>query len=206
MKKKIIFFDFDGVIADSFGAAMIANKKVGLKITAQRYRNLFNGNINDWGKNIDQEEVKKEDKVFFDAYVPLMERTVKPFPGIKNVISRLKNKYSLIIVSSSITSPIGDFMKKNKIAKHFDLIMGNDVHRDKTEKIKMVFKRYGVQAEDCIFITDTLGDMKEATRAGVSSIGVTWGFQRKKNLLLGKPFRIAEKPADLSMIISEYFK
>ncbi len=47
--------------------------------------------------------------------------------------------------------------------------------------------------------------MREASRAGVGAIGVTWGFQAPETLLGGKPFRLAEKPADLSNAVTDYF-
>jgi phosphoglycolate phosphatase-like HAD superfamily hydrolase len=83
--------------------------------------------------------------------------------------------------------------------------MGNDVHKSKVEKIKMVFQKYGICNNDCVFITDTLGDMREATKMNVGSIGVTWGFNKPNVLKLGNPFCITERPSDLPLAIFEYF-
>ncbi|MFH1582653.1 MAG: HAD hydrolase-like protein, partial [bacterium] len=73
-------------------------------------------------------------------------------------------------------------------------------------RMKMVFKKYRAEPKDCVFITDTLGDIREAASLGVKSIGVSWGFQEKGNLLKGKPISIAEKPKDLLNIVSACFK
>ena len=45
---------------------------------------------------------------------------------------------ALIIISSSITSPIKEYCRKHDIYNLFDEIFGADVHMSKVEKIKMV--------------------------------------------------------------------
>jgi len=208
-KKKIIFFDFDGVIADSFDVAFEINKIIDHKIIVKKdFQDLFDGNINDWTKDTSygEEEIKKINDDFFAKYIPQMKK-VKIFPGMKEVIAELAKTYILLIISSTIISPIRDFLNRNNIFSYFDNIVGsNFVDANKAERIKMVLEKYGVDIKDCVFITDTLGDMREAASLGIQSIGVTWGFQEKENLLKGNPFHIAEKAEDLNSIISECFK
>jgi len=210
-KRKIILFDLDGVIADSFSIAFEINKIIDPLVsvgTEDDYRKLFDGNINDWGKNsaVAEKEVKRIDREFFKRYIPQMKK-VKMFPGIKNVIAKLGKKYILLIISSTITSPIYDFLKRNGILPYFDEVVGdNIVHTNKTERVKRVFNKYEVEDKDCVFITDTLGDMREAASLGIKSIGVSWGFQKRENLLKGKPFCIAEKPEELLGAVLNYFK
>ena len=210
-KRKIVFFDFDGVIADSFSIAFEVNKMIDPLIsvgTENDYRKLFDRNINDWGKNsaVAEKEVERINKEFFKRYIPQMKK-VKMFPGMKDVIAKLGKQYILLIISSTITSPISDFLKRNDILLYFDEVVGDNIlHTNKTERVKRVFNKYGVKAEDCVFITDTLGDMREAASLSVKSIGVSWGFQKKENLLKGKPFSIAEKPDELINIVSDYFR
>ena len=208
-KRKIILFDFDGVIADSFNIAFELNKIIDPKIiTRKDFQDLFNGNINDWVKDTSygEEEIKRINDEFFARYIPQMKK-VKMFSGMKEVIIELAKTYTLLIVSSTIISPIRDFLKRNNILSYFDNIVGsNFVDANKTERMKMVFKKYRVVPKDCVFITDTLGDIREAASLGVQSVGVSWGFQKKENLLRGKPISIAKKPKDLLEIVSNYLK
>jgi phosphoglycolate phosphatase len=83
---------------------------------------------------------------------------------------------------------IGEFLTENGMTSYFDRIMGNAVHKSKEEKIKTVFAEYGTDASECIFVTDTLGDIREATKVNVGAIGVTWGFHERERLAQGKPF------------------
>ena len=207
MKKPFILFDFDGVIADSFQLAFEVSKMIYPNITEDALCRLFEGNINNKENWQDSCMAECRHDIDFDAeYIPRMKNEVKIVPGIKEVIIELEKDYTLIIVSSTINSPIQEFLEKHGLANHFTQIMGNDVHTSKVEKIKMVFDKFGAEPKDCVFITDTLGDMREAEHTGVEAIGVTWGFHKPETLLIGKPFRLVDKPADLLGAVADYFK
>lgn len=209
MKKKIILFDFDGVIADSFDLVFEVNKIIDRNIVNENdFRRLFDGNIYDHitkGALVKKEAAERIGKEFFKIYIPRMKE-VKIVPGMEKVITELSKRYILLIISSTIASPINEFLKNHGVQSYFDEIVKGDVyHTDKVERIKMVFEKYQAEPKDCVFVTDTLGDMKEASSVGVSSIGVTWGFQEKENLLKGKPFKIVEKPEDICVAVASYF-
>jgi len=134
MKKPFIFFDFDGVITDSFQVAFEVNKMICPHLTENLYRKRFEGNINDWENPINVHTEKcRHDIDFFTEYIPKMKNGVKIIPGIKNIIELEKN-YTLIIISSTITSPIQEFLEKYDLVNYFVETMGNDIHKSKIEK------------------------------------------------------------------------
>lgn len=203
MNKKIILFDFDGVIADSYHAAFDVNKMIYPNLTEEEYQKRFSGNINDAVAKADATE-KRTGVDFFEEYIPrLLESPI--VPGMREVIESLVKKYTLIIVSSTITSPISEYLDKHGIASFFTDVMGNDVEASKVKKIHLVFEKYGVSAEDCVFITDTLGDLHEAAEAGVRSIAVTWGYQPKEILARGNPPGLVEQPEGLEEKVRDCF-
>ncbi|MEK7150929.1 MAG: HAD hydrolase-like protein [Patescibacteria group bacterium] len=203
-KGNFILFDFDGVIAASFAAAFEVNKKICPHTTEDDYRKRFEGNVNDW-QELNHTKECRPDIDFFDEYIPRMKNEVTLAAGIADILKELSNSYTLIIISSTITSPIQDFAERNHVANYFTEIMGNDVHVSKVEKIKMVFEKYNISSDQCVFITDTLGDIREATKTGVGAIGVTWGFHDRKTLLHGNPFRLVERSADIVLVVADYF-
>ena len=81
--------------------------------------------------------------------------------------------------------------------------------KNKTEKFKTIDRLYNSDAQHSIFITDTLGDLREAKLAGVPTICVTWGahdrsyFEREphENLL-----KIVDTSQELLSNIYNYFK
>ena len=75
------------------------------------------------------------------------------------------------------------------------------------DKFNLIAEKYGVENKDMIFITDTLGDIREAEIAGVPTIAVTWGahdisyFTREQHTNLVK---IVDTPEELESWIRQY--
>jgi len=206
MKKNFLLFDFDGVIADSFALAFKVSKMISPRLTEEEFGQRFEGNISDWQTPASPDpETYRPEVNFFVEYFSRMQKEVELVPGMAGVIKKLQKKYTLVVVSSTITSPITMFLEKAGLANHFDKILGNDVHRSKVEKIKIIFERYGIGADNCVFITDTLGDMREAAETGIGSIGVAWGFNKSETLAKGKPFRILKTPSEMVGAVADYF-
>jgi len=203
--QKFILFDFDGVIVDSFEPAFEVSKKACPHLTADEYKRGFEGNINDWKGAVSKHtEQCRTDIDFFTEYVPKM-KDIGLVPGIKDVIKQLAESNTLIIVSSTITMPIKELMDRTGLAHYFTDILGNDIHKSKVEKIKMIFQKYQTTADNCVFITDTLGDLREAEKAGVGAIAVSWGFHSHETLQRGAPMKIIDSPKNLLATIDSYF-
>ncbi len=194
------------MIADSFSTAFEVDKMICPQDTPEDYKRMFEGNINEWKREGKQHTNDcRHDLDFPTHYVPMMEKSVTVFAGMGEVIADLAEIYNLIIVSSTVTSPINKFLEKHNLIKYFVETLGNDIHHSKVEKIKMVFAKYKIGPGDCLFITDTLGDMLEAEKTGVDAIGVNWGFHSTETLMKGKPIKIVDTPDDLLVAIKGYF-
>jgi phosphoglycolate phosphatase len=114
-----------------------------------------------------------------------------------DLIKSIGNDYWLAVVTSSINSPVQAYLEKHELSRYFDDIMGADIHKSKVRKIQMALKKYDLEPQDALFITDTLGDMREADKAAVESIGVTWGFHDADHLSRGAPMALVHSPQEL---------
>ena len=195
-KKKLIFFDFDGVIADSFDAAFKVSKMIHPLLEEEDYRRRFDGNINETAVSSRVQKEYRPDIDFFTEYGPLLLKS-PIFIGMKNVAVELSKKYILVIVSSTTTNLISEYLKVHGMGHCFAEIMGNDVHKSKIKKIGMALDKYEVTPDECLFMTDTLGDIKEARHMGVKAIAVAWGYHSKESLEQGDPFAIARTTQEL---------
>lgn len=183
--------------------ALSISNEVGQGLTAEEYRKLFEGNIYDKLKDTTQKEVtQKDDNKWFSRYSSRILE-LNPVDGMVEAIIKLEKEHTLTIVSSTINSPIKKYLAKHNLTSHFAKVFGADVHRSKVEKMKMIFSEFNVKSPDCVFITDTLGDMREAKKVSVDSIGVTWGFHQKETLLIGKPIKIVDSPSQLVSAINQ---
>ena len=102
----------------------------------------------------------------------------------------------MVIVSSSFKSLMKKVLKKNDI-DFFNQILGTEAGESKVEKIKKCIKKFKLKPKEVVYIGDTVGDLLEAKKAKVKTIGVTWGYHGKKRLIKAKPNKIINKPVQL---------
>lgn len=199
---KTLLFDFDGVLVNSFeisfSTSMVANRSWKSR---KHYRQLFNGNVYNGLKTA--KTIKKN--YFFSIYGPkLMD--LELVKDAQDILRALSKEYRLIIISSTPKGLIKSFFNKHKVLKYFKEILGSDFHKSKIHKINFVLKKYKLKSEECIFITDTLGDIIEAKKCGIKSIAITGGFHFRSALRKGKPIKIVRNISDLPKTINKYFK
>ena len=55
-------------------------------------------------------------------------------------------------------------------------------------------------------ITDTLGDLREASAVDLKTIAVTWGYHDEETLRKGNPAALVDNPAELAPQIESILK
>ncbi|MEK7648274.1 MAG: HAD family hydrolase [Patescibacteria group bacterium] len=202
MQQRVIFFDFDGVISDSFAAAYAANRALCPHLSEEEYRQRFDGNINQFRAVASQHgEACRTDVSFWDVYTPLI-RQAQAFPGMVEVVRKLAQEHRIVVVTSSLNHLVQEAAQKFGIAECITEILGTDVHESKYVKITEALKAHDVSAQSCVMVTDTYGDIHEAQRASVRSVGVTWGYQDREALARGERVVIVDTPAELLVTLT----
>lgn len=101
----------------------------------------------------------------------------KLFEEFVEKIAQNKDKFSgFSIVSSSDSSFIKAILGKE--IKLFDIILGFDHSHSKEEKIQQITKKYNLNLNQIIYITDTTTDILELQILPKTNLfGVNWGYQ-----------------------------
>jgi len=199
---KAIIFDFDGVIHDTYELAYKINVEIsGKTLTREQYRDFFNGNIFE-RVVVDKEKERVESEKYFRLQKEAFSH-LKIDKNIKNNLEKLSNKYSLFIISSNQEDALNSYFKNNEFNHIFKEILGAETHQSKVEKFKYLFKKCNLNVNDCIFVTDTLGDIIEGNKVGIRTIAVDFGFHKRDRLEKGKPFRIVSSFDEIIEIISK---
>jgi len=196
---KLILFDFDGVLIDTFIISLKISREVNKKMSLNLFRSIFNGNIYDSLKN--NTKVKQHPE-FFKLYEKQSRKLEIP-KKLKDLICKLSKNYTLAIISATPSTLIATILKQANVFKYFSDILGGDIHTSKVVKNKMLLEKYKIESRDAVFITDTTGDILEARECGIESIAVTWGFHEEKTLQKAKPEKIVSTPEDLLKAIKE---
>lgn len=201
--KKFVLFDFDGVIVDSFHICVGLIRRLNPDVSEEFYRSLFHGNVYDAMNNHKQLRWLPDEVYYAEYTKELLQQT--PVEGMKELVQTLAKNYILAIISSSPTVPIQDYLGVHGIIDYFSDILGADVEQSKRKKIEMILKKYSAMPKNCIFITDTLGDLLEAKEADVAALAVTWGFHEVEVLKKGSPFAVVKAPAEILERVNGYF-
>ena len=150
------------------------------------------------------------DGVFLDSYNP--NRKVTNFlsryvggkkdlplvPDMKKVIENVAGEYMLCIISSSGTATIRSFLEAHGLRSYFTDIVGYELAAGKAKKMKHIMFEHGLASEQCVFITDTVADIKEAHQAQVRVLAVSWGHDPAHELVEADPEAIIRQPAEIS--------
>ncbi|MDF2594699.1 MAG: putative phosphatase [Clostridia bacterium] len=97
------------------------------------------------------------------------------FPGVKETVKKLSEKYRLFIVSNCQSGYIELFMKKAGVEDYItDYECFGDTGKSKGENIRMVIERN--QLDEAVYVGDTQGDYEASVFAGVPFIFAKYGF------------------------------
>ncbi len=106
-------------------------------------------------------------------------------PGVDGMLSRLKGKYPMAVVSARDEKGTLRFLKQFDLVKYFDVIVtGQSVEHTKPypDPIRFAAQKMNVTPEECLMIGDTTVDMRAGTSAGAQTVGVLCGFGEEKEL------------------------
>lgn len=207
MHRKLLLFDFDGVIFDSFDAMVpLVTKHWGT--TPEEQRAVHDANVFAVDGEETAEEIAAEEAsiaAFYEEADRVLPDACTVFPGVRDVLPQLAVDYRLFVVSSSLSSTITKVLERCGLAHCFSGIYGMENERSKVKKIQTILASAVKHPRESLFITDTLGDVREARYAGVDAIGVTWGFHASHRIAEGNPWALCDNPAELPAMIARYF-
>ncbi len=178
MNRKVIIFDFDGVLFDS--QKLLEDYMMDLYpgLTKEMTKELVCGNFPEeiqkinLPKKVETEDERAKLKILYSKN----KLEVPMFTGMAELLEDLYTQgYILVINTSAFERNCLPMLEKNKIVQFFDYIATIEVARSKVEKFKLIQDKYSVSTDKLLFITDTLGDIREADEAGVPTVAVTWG-------------------------------
>src|SRR3989304_4172803 len=130
MAKKLVIFDFDGVLIDTILMCFEIHKEFNPDFSYEEYQKLAHGNfLQDYDK-IRRERNFISHADFHDKYEQKVCDIDTP-PILKEAVKKLSESYKLSVVSSSLTPVIEKYLKDKDIRKYFDEILGFDFHASK---------------------------------------------------------------------------
>jgi HAD superfamily hydrolase (TIGR01549 family) len=183
---KCIIFDFDGVIINHFEKDFECFQKKYPNLTKDEFKIFFEGNF-----FIQANKLKERDNGFDgdECYNQHLKKTIIPNKA-KEIIKELSKNYLLGIISSSPNEGLNICVNNSNLKENFSFVYGCDTHKLKLEKFKMVFENFNLKPEECVFVTDTLGDILESKKVSMKAIALENGYHERERLEKGNPWKI----------------
>jgi phosphoglycolate phosphatase len=184
MSKKVIIFDMDGVLVDTIDFIYERFfKAIWPLITREDFEEANSFNISEAKDRIKYPQIVETDeekKLRIEKYAE--DKAKLPlFNGVKELLERLhKQGFILVLNTSAVNKNCLPMLENLKIIHLFDFIGSAEISKSKVEKFKIISEKYNIAEENMLFVTDAIGDIKEAEEVGVSTIAVTWGAQKRK--------------------------
>lgn len=153
------------------------------------------------------ENFEKVCRVYDENYEKDFLYDTDAYDGIRELIAELKARNIKIAVCSNKPDNVAKFVVNSIFGDDtFDqvrgVIDGEPVKPDPAPALDIV-KKLGVLQSECIFIGDTNVDIRTAKNAKITSIGVTWGFRGRYELLQAGADYIIDYPAEVLNILEK---
>ncbi|MDD6561463.1 MAG: HAD hydrolase-like protein [Lactimicrobium massiliense] len=214
-KKPAILFSFDGAVMDTEPAILATYRHVfavhGKDIlTPDNQEEIQRAPIMDVMKKYLPEEDPRRCAAEYDSYEQnhLID-LIQPMHGVRDFLIWLKkNNYKVGIVSARERSSVVELLRHTDLVTMFDVIIGSAGNlEDRADSILTACKL--MDADTCIFITDSSHNVRAASSAGCFTIGIvstgsrtlpmkesgadflTKDFKEIKKLLEGEPLWLA---------------
>lgn len=206
MHTHYLIFDFDGVIGDTWEAAIGAHLERRTKPTRELAIEEMNLYFNRRPHHTRTHTLTPEELIREYEWTTLFGEVMhkigfKLFDDFVKEIEAIETPYKAIVSSGSHKYVIPALQRTNINPTH---VLAFEDHHSKEEKIEMICRDWNVSIKDVYYFTDSLADVYELQDfiSPDKLIGVTWGFSGKENLLKElKEEHILESPAQFNNIL-----
>jgi len=186
MAPKAIFFDLDGTLTDSgegiINCATLALEHFGLPIPSREEMGVFVGPPLDQTFikfGVPEDKAMEAVKIFRSRYLVVGKYENSPYPGIHELLDRLKAQgHRLFVATSKPEETAVDILRKFELASFFEEICGASFDHSRIHKadvIAYLLSKIGTP-ENILMVGDTEFDVLGAAAHGISTVGVSWGY------------------------------
>ena len=203
-QSRVLLFDFDGVVADSFeifytefaramvelGYERLSSREAVLKLFES---NLLAGLIRAGFPFYRLRQFGRQ----FSPRIAESVQDVQPFDGMPELLTRLAQRFPVYIVTSNTTDTVLSLLGRYGVTGVRD-VLGADKEASKVRKIRQIHARY--PEHQACYIGDTKGDMLEAHEAGAIPVAVAWGWHSEAVLQSAAPRHLVRNPEELAAL------
>lgn len=209
--KPIVIFDLDGTLTDSaegiLKSVRIVLSHYGITVPEGDTLNSFIGpplRVMFPKYGVPEAEVENAVKLYRSRYFSVGKFENTPYPGIREMLSRLSDEgYRLYVATSKPETLAVEILQHFSLAQYFGLICGATIGAGRDSKgdvLRYLFATLG-EADpsmwNAVMVGDTVLDVNGANELGIPAIGVSWGYGDVSAMREAGAVAIAETPEEL---------
>lgn len=212
--KTTIIFDLDGTLLNTLGdlrgAANYALRLRNLppRTTEEVRRFVGNGVRNLMRRCLpagsSDEEIDAALADFKKYYAEHLYDTTVPYDGIQELLSILRKRGIKVGVLSNKLDSATQALIRHFFRGKVDVVFGEHSgipRKPDPTSCCMIMEQLGAKPEEVLYIGDSGVDMNTARNAGLTAVGVTWGFRSREELIDNGADLLADLPVQILMML-----
>lgn len=195
MKYKAVIFDMDGTILNTLedlkNATNYSLRQFGMPERSLEEVRMFVGNgirklvERAVPPGTPKEKIDQILDVFLEYYEIHSADNTSPYPGILELVEKLKKSGIKTAVSTNKADVPAQELGREYFNGIFDLIVGQQDGlkvKPAPDSVNKILSILDIQKKDAIYIGDSDVDVQTAKNSGLDFIGVSWGFRGREFL------------------------
>lgn len=215
IEANMILFDLDGTLIDSkkdiADAVNSTLSAMGQKEIPVEHLYSFVGNgvrpliEKSMIESGNAERLPEAIKHFQDTYImTLLDNTVM-FDGVLDVLEHFASKgKKMAVASNKPYRYVEKIVAGLEMSRFFVSVKGGDSYKTskpEPEMILSILEEASATRGEAVIIGDSRVDIKAGINSGIRTVGVTYGFREREEIIEARPDAIIETPIELKKII-----
>ena len=210
---KCVIFDNDGTVADTRDLilpSMRYTTKVclGKVFPDEKYASQVGIPLVDQMHDYTDDPILQEKmvKVYREYNEAHHDAEIKSYAGCLEALEKMhESGLVMAVATSKLRTICSRGLKILGINKYMSTVVGSEdteLHKPHGEPIVYTAEKLNFKLQECAYVGDSPFDIQAAKDAGVTSIGVTWGFFDKEILELEVPDHICDSFVELTELLA----
>lgn len=204
---KCILFDLDGTLTDSgegiINCAQMTLERFGLPVPTREEMRVFVGpplGESFLKHGIPADKIDEAIAIFRSRYIPIGKFENHPYPGIRELLEKLKAQgHKLYVATSKPEETANEVLDHFQLSQYFDMICGATFDHSRTSKSDVIafLLAQNDSSAEMVMVGDTAFDVIGASAHKIPTIGVAWGYGEIDDMRNAGAIAIAQTPDEL---------